>query len=377
MFFLLKLKCKSFVISFFLLILIQANAHAFQVIDNQTVDINKAWTIKFTDNVGLDELTQSSITVMDSKGNVKDVLISQGNDSKSLLVKAPKGGYTPGESYTLAVNTKAHSSKGKSLKQVRSIHFNVKGSNEDDFDRTKIESNSIKLYYDDEDIIMDVRFSRAIDQVNCDDFTVAGVKPDVATTYGSKVSFRFKDSEFGSSGNVINYENNKSNINPSKVDIIKAAGVSAQIRIVGNPTTCDETGSAISSSLTDQQSRIYDYQLAPKTTSDYWSATKDGKVYITFDTPIGVNGGARLGDFIFSSANGTNLEADSLQVLGKTVVFIFDTSRYKDCFTNNNQIAIRAKNTAVVRGEKDRDGNSPVYVPSKDDLRNRTVNITE
>lgn len=125
--FVFKLICRklTFTTVLLLLILVQVKVHAFQITDNQTVDANKTWIIRFTDTVGFDDLTKSAIVVTDSKGSAVKVTTSEGNDSKSILVNAPQGGYTPGESYILNIYIKAHSNKGKNLKQIRSIHFNI------------------------------------------------------------------------------------------------------------------------------------------------------------------------------------------------------------------------------------------------------------
>lgn len=118
-----------FISIFALLFLIPFKANAFQITDNQTVDINKIWTIKFTGDVGFDDFTKSAITVTDSKGNNVNITISQGSDSKTLLVNAPNEGYTPGEFYTLTIDAKAHSIKGENLKKERILHFNIKSVN--------------------------------------------------------------------------------------------------------------------------------------------------------------------------------------------------------------------------------------------------------
>lgn len=123
-----KIKYKSFIIIFFLVFLVQAKVYAFQIIDNQTVDANKTWTLKFTGNLGFDDLTKSGIVVTDSKGNFVNVTINQGNDPKTILVNAPQEGYISGEKYTLTINTKAHSSKGQHLRQVITMHFNIKSN---------------------------------------------------------------------------------------------------------------------------------------------------------------------------------------------------------------------------------------------------------
>ena len=104
---------------------IHIKVSAFQIADNQTVDTNKIWTIRFTNEVGYDDLTKQGTTVVDSKGNMVNVTLSLGQDSKSIVVTAPQGGYKSGENYTLSIGKNVHSKNGKTLKQIRKINFNI------------------------------------------------------------------------------------------------------------------------------------------------------------------------------------------------------------------------------------------------------------
>lgn len=116
---------------FSILLLFSPNVRAASFIDNQVVDANKTWTIKFKDNVVFDDATKQSITVIDSKGTVVNIGVKLGQDSKAIIVTAPQGGYTAGESYTLNVGSKVHSSKGKALKNEYKVHFSIEKCNND------------------------------------------------------------------------------------------------------------------------------------------------------------------------------------------------------------------------------------------------------
>ncbi len=116
-------------ISFSAFLLIAPNVKAANFTDNQTVDTNKTWTIKFTDDVEFDDATKQGITIADSKGAITTVGIQLGQDSKTVIVTAAQGGYTPGENYILNVGSKVHSSKGKTLKNECKVHFNIKSNN--------------------------------------------------------------------------------------------------------------------------------------------------------------------------------------------------------------------------------------------------------
>jgi len=109
-------------------LLIAPNVKAASYTDNQTVDINKTWTIKFTGNVKVDDSAKQGITVTDSKGSKVDIGIQIGKDNKTVKITAPQGGYTSGESYTLVLGTNTHSTKGKTLKKEYLLHFNVKSN---------------------------------------------------------------------------------------------------------------------------------------------------------------------------------------------------------------------------------------------------------
>lgn len=98
---------------FIILLLAVPNVQAASFTDNQNVDSNKTWMVKFNNEVLLDDLTKDAILVTDSKGNKVNVGIQIGQDSKSVKVTAPEGGYLEGEKYTLSLGKKIHSKAGK------------------------------------------------------------------------------------------------------------------------------------------------------------------------------------------------------------------------------------------------------------------------
>lgn len=107
-------------------LLFSPNVKAAHFVDNQTVDSNKTWTIKFTNEVGFDDSTKDAITITDSNSNVVDVGIEQGQDLKTLIITAPEGGYTPGENYVLNMGSNAHSKDGTQLKNEINFNFSIK-----------------------------------------------------------------------------------------------------------------------------------------------------------------------------------------------------------------------------------------------------------
>ncbi|WP_446898497.1 Ig-like domain-containing protein [Clostridium sp. LBM24168] len=116
-------------IIFSILLLLSPGVKAANFTDNQTVDANKMWTIRFTDEVKFDDLTKQGITVTDNNGNKANIGIQLGQDNSTVTVTAPQGGYTAGESYILNVKNDVHSSKGKALKNEYKLHFNIENDN--------------------------------------------------------------------------------------------------------------------------------------------------------------------------------------------------------------------------------------------------------
>ncbi|WP_411679693.1 hypothetical protein [Clostridium thailandense] len=106
-------------------LLFSTNVFAFQITDNQLVPANKKWIIDFTDIIGYDYLTKQAVVVTDSRGIKTNISLQLGNDNKSIIVYPPSSGYTTGESYTLAIGTQAHSSKGITMRQPRYLHFSI------------------------------------------------------------------------------------------------------------------------------------------------------------------------------------------------------------------------------------------------------------
>lgn len=117
----------SLIISIILLF-VSMNAKADAFTNNQIVDANKNWTIHFNQEVALDDLTKQNIVVTDSKGNNINVKADFGQDSKTIVVSAPKGGYLAGEKYTLTVGDKVHTKDNKNLKKSIALNFSVKDS---------------------------------------------------------------------------------------------------------------------------------------------------------------------------------------------------------------------------------------------------------
>lgn len=156
-----KLKNKILSVAIFsIFFLISSNVQAASFTDNQTVERNKSWTIRFNSEIGFDDLTKQGITVTDREGKKVDVVVQLGQDNKTVVVTAPQGGYTTGEEYTLNIQNKVHSNKGKQLKNEYKLHFNIKNdegkTSADKFLQTKIKSGNLSTDYDIEQVLSDI-----------------------------------------------------------------------------------------------------------------------------------------------------------------------------------------------------------------------------
>lgn len=127
-------------------ILWQSSVKASEV-NKEITDVNKAWNIKFSQDIELNDDVKNSITIQDGKGNsiVTNIRMS---DNKTIVVDAPKEGYKEGETYTLNIGDKVHSKNNKSLKENVKCVFKVtkgdsKTSNSDKY-KESIDS-SMKL----------------------------------------------------------------------------------------------------------------------------------------------------------------------------------------------------------------------------------------
>jgi len=154
------MKNKFLIATFFgILLLFSVNVKAANFTDNQTVDKNKTWTVRFTGEIVYDDLTKEGITVTDSKGNIVKVGLQLGQDNKAVIATAPQGGYIPGESYILKVGTKVHSNKGKLLKSETNLHFDIKSDEAKTLNskfETKIKSGNLSVDYTIDQALSDI-----------------------------------------------------------------------------------------------------------------------------------------------------------------------------------------------------------------------------
>lgn len=120
-----KLSIFTLIISSFLSIGIASSVKAANFKDNQVVNADKTWTIKFSSEINFDDVSKSGITVKDSKGKAASVTLQLGSDGETIVVLPPSNGYTSGESYTLELDNNVTNSKGKKLGEKVDVHFSI------------------------------------------------------------------------------------------------------------------------------------------------------------------------------------------------------------------------------------------------------------
>ena len=115
--------------------------------------------LKFTKCILIDDFTKQAITVTDSKGTKANVGVELGEDRKTVIVKAPEGGYKSGENYTLNLGNNAHSNTGKAIKTEHKLHFTIQGNEDKTLNekfKTKIKSGNLSTDYTIEQALSDV-----------------------------------------------------------------------------------------------------------------------------------------------------------------------------------------------------------------------------
>lgn len=109
----------------FIFIMQSTIVHA-TIIDNQIVDKSKIWTLKFTQELVLDEANKQNITVKDSKDSIVICALSLGQDNKSVVLNPPTGGYISGEKYVLNIGNALQCKSGEKIKSAKIMNFTIK-----------------------------------------------------------------------------------------------------------------------------------------------------------------------------------------------------------------------------------------------------------
>lgn len=242
--------------------------------------------------------------------------------------------------------------------------------------KTTVVPNSLKIYYDGDDLKAQVKFTRPVDSLNYKNFLLNGVQPDSGYKDGDNIIFVFNDENYS-----------------FKINVIKSVGNAAQLTYVTDSIkTTDVLGNEIQ--ILDVVNPYY-YDAVPKTitkdwkagvisTTDDFASQGDGYVDIAFDTPIDPNS-VKTDDFRFSTQDGTNLEAYSVKVImnsGKptnVVRFIFKSSdNISNYFSNLKTIRVIVdKNSGLISTPEDSNGDNAYYIPSKNDSIGNIIAVGE
>jgi trimeric autotransporter adhesin len=294
------------------------------------------------------------------------------------------------------------------------------GSNGGEFEDAKeskaaVKSNSVRVYYDDDDLKVDLSFTQPIDEDNVDtsNFTLEGQEPTTVSVDGSDVTLTFaSDTRTDVDKDTAKYTGEDESDTNTLINTIKAKGNNAKLKINGLK---DVLGNTIS----DEKTEIYSYDAAPRlivdkddknvVTTPEWKAkyididndsddsallentdskaTEDqAEIKVLFDTPISQDG-LKASDFKFS-IDGASVNATKAVASGNSVVFkftgndlddfkdaVYDASKDED-FDGSVNISVKpVDGTLSISTVKDNAGNVAYYVPSNDDLKTMYVQL--
>ncbi|MCT8975960.1 cell wall-binding repeat-containing protein [Clostridium sp. CX1] len=355
----------------------------------------------------------------DSKQLPSAAKITVGNDNKSVTIEFPSNYYVLGSSPSGTIDNDnwvygivASNLKDEAGNLIDS--FNNYANVGSDAYMVSYKDKTYRMESDGDDLLVKFQYDKTIDPdtVAVDKFTVAGEQPDSVSIIGSDIVLRFvKDSPStttvmaGYSNVISGVDNAVENAKASdkrdvldKIEVIKLQASQARVVVTDRTAATgvkDIAGTTVQAIGTVD---VYDYLVAPKTTSDYWYATDvqtladnvttEAAVVISFDSMLYSNSGVRPDDFTFR-ANGEEIKADRVNVKGNSLVFHFvkgaaltDAARNSLIDTafatgNTNGISVALKNTSIdVSSIKDGNGNYAKYVPSNDDKnKTRTVKV--
>lgn len=324
-----------------------------------------------------------------------DITVS--NDNKSVTIELP-------DSYTYVdkdgnVANSSITSKDNQVKKIYAVGVKDKDGNDIEIGEnggeittassagaTTVKANSIRLYYDNDDLKASIGFTNPIDSDSIDnsklDFYLAGVKADSASVSGSKVTLIFDSNDDGSNADT--------NINK-----IKAEGLNAKLTL-GSPTgTVSTSVKDVMGAYVGIDSAVdmtpYYYDAAPRTIvikdsnkTTNWKANVSGTtatVTTVFDTPLDDNS-VKTSDFNFA-VNGASLTPDSAKVAGNTIVFTFNTNKktgnntYGDYFKKGSTITVTPNSDAkTIATKMDRNDGNAYYDASDDDKQGIKIVIT-
>ncbi len=344
----------------------------------------------------------------DTKQLPSDTKITIGNDNKSVTLEFPDSYYVNGTSDRDNDN-RVMGILGMNLKDqagnvIDAFNNSCTISNSNTGGSITYKDKTYRMESDIDDLKVRVQFTNPIDSDTLDKsyFTLAGLHPDSVGTEGSDLVLRFnKDSKIDSSTTVqqvyqdptagkavsmnIGNSGNKANELADKLDLIKLYGANALLTMdshVKDITGASVTGTySIGKGGTANQS-VWNYEVAPKTTSDYWYATTDAgirlnatdardaaAVVLTFDTVLDTSASkVKADDFRFNINGVGAVTADKVVISGNTLVFLFGDTTSSKFKSGSKNVTVSLKNQSIdVEALADGNGDNAKFVPSSDD----------
>lgn len=303
--------------------------------DNEILPSNSNIEIS-ADNKSITIELPGSYTYVDSNGNIGNPAI---NLKDNQVVKVYADGVKDRDGNDLEAGNTGGAIQAPSTKVI-----------------TTVKENSIRLYYDGDDLKADIAFTNPIDADSIDnsklDFYLAGVKADSVSVNGAKLTLTFNSNDDDVTANT-------------KINTIKAAGLNAKL-------TMGSAAGTVSNVVKDvmgvyvgigSDAAPYYYDAAPRTIvlkdsngcSTNWTANVNGTtatVTAVFDTPIDANN-VKPSDFNFA-VNGASLEPDTARAAGNTIVFTFNTIDK----VGNGTVADYFKTGSIIKVTPDRDAST-------------------
>ncbi|MEY8000437.1 cell wall-binding repeat-containing protein [Clostridium sp. Mt-5] len=364
---------------------VNAEVTGVYAVDDST-NLGRKITLVFNKEMDSSTLADTSnYQYVDNSGNTKVLPsnsdISVSSDNKSVTIKLPSSYtyYYGGTAGNPAITSKDNQVTAVYATGVKDTNGNVLqvgsygGKIQAAGSGATVKANSLKVYYDGDDLKADVSFTNPIDSdtLTASDFELAGQPASSASANGSKVTLTFNNND------------NDASDPTTLINKIKAQGENATLTIVGSNTK-DVTGAVVSTTGVTP----YFYDAAPKTIVEKtngavtnWIADATAKtVSVQFDTPIEPSS-VKPSDFTFN-VGGTTLSAKTAAVSStdsKTVVFTFDTTN-SDVISNfkaSNTIKVTPKTTSQISTLEDKNNSYAYYVPSSDDLKGISITITD
>lgn len=329
---------------------------------------DKKVSIIFNEEMDESTLTKSeNFFYKNDEGEIKDLpsgaKFTASSDSKSVTIEFPSG-YSIGNQV-----------KGIGVKNVKDLAGNtLEGYSklfEGDFSgagvtKAGLESDTLRLYKDGDDIKADVTFERAIDSdtITESEFKLAGQTPKFTKANGRKVTLTFKTTDV--------------------VNAIKAKGVESVLEVTPSATK-DENGIVVAAG----SQKVYHYEVAPKIAQDsnkknIWSVNRVAadalEVTIKFDTKIDDSiTGKYKDDFKFMATNGKELDVDDVVVKEDTLTFKFKSDAdNKTAMKDATDLRINAvKPNIDIQTPDDEADNNVKYEPEDDDEKENIVKVTD